>query len=365
MDELDVGRNNEMKTYTLSSEPPEAPTASADPIDLVSEQSNADIFLFSSGISYGSGEEFIDTVSKNRKRDNVVLILSTYGGDPDAAYRIARFLQDHYKRFTLHVYGFCKSAGTLLALGANDIVMGDRAEFGPLDVQLHKPDEFMHRVSGLDITKALASISDSAWEAFQNCFLSVRARSGGVITTKTASEIAAQVVTGLFSPITQNIDPLKLGEMQRSMDIAVDYGMRLGASRELATALAANYPHHGFVIDFAESKRLFNCVKPPNEAEIQLAFQLANFFESNIDEDVIRHPSPEGVIAYLQPSEIKKHEDHIAESNGAEPIENTDQSRGIPIDKSADHNGSRPGRKSAKKKQEAQQDGGEQPATRS
>ncbi|TAG11019.1 MAG: hypothetical protein EAZ42_02035 [Verrucomicrobia bacterium] len=354
-----------MKSYTLSSESPESPTAPRDPIDVVSEQANADIFLFSSGISYASGEAFIDMISENRKRENVILILSTYGGDPDAAYRIARFLQDHYKRFSLHIYGFCKSAGTLLALGANDIVMGDRAEFGPLDVQLHKPDEFMHRVSGLDITKALASISDSAWEAFQNCFLSVRARSGGVITTKTASEIAAQVITGLFSPITQNIDPLKLGEMQRSMDIAVDYGMRLGASRELATTLAANYPHHGFVIDFAESKRLFNCVRHPNEAEMELAVQLVKFFETSIDEDVIRHPSPEGVIAYIQPSEIKTNEDSSHASNGTAPIQESDQPRDVSISPSNDHNGGRPSRKAAKKKQEAQQDGGEQPATRS
>ncbi len=71
-----------MKSYTLSSEPPESPTDPRDPIDIVSEQANADIFLFSSGITYASGEAFIDTVSKNRKRENAILILSTYGGDP-------------------------------------------------------------------------------------------------------------------------------------------------------------------------------------------------------------------------------------------------------------------------------------------
>lgn len=143
-----------------------------------------------------------EPVTKHRSRKNVILILATYGGDPHAAYRVARFLQDHYERFSLYVFGFCKSAGTLLALGANNIVMGDRAEFGPLDVQIHKPDEFMHRVSGLDITKALASISTSAWDAFEEFFINMRARSGGVITTKTASESAAQVINGLFSPIT-------------------------------------------------------------------------------------------------------------------------------------------------------------------
>ncbi|MCP5516376.1 MAG: hypothetical protein H7A45_03860 [Verrucomicrobiales bacterium] len=347
-----------MTTYTLASEPPKTEGEAADPIDVLAEKADADIFLFSSEISYGSAEAFINTISEHRTRKNAVLIFSTYGGDPHASYRIARFLQDHYERFTLHVYGFCKSAGTLLALGATDIVMGDRAEFGPLDVQIHKPDEFMHRVSGLDITKALASISDSAWEAFQNCFLQVRARSGGVITTKTASEIAAQVITGLFSPITQNIDPLKLGEMQRSMDIAVDYGMRLGASRELATLLASGYPTHGFVIDFAESKRLFDCVRAPEDHEMQLALQLAGFFQSNIDEDVIRHPSPEGVIAYLKPTEKKDptNESHSVQNNGAVPVANSEKPDASKIAKGDDNIGRRP-RAAKAKKTKAQQDG--------
>jgi len=313
-----------MKSFTLGTDKNGAATAAPDSIDVISSDENADIFVFSSEISYNSGESLIDTVTEHRTRENVILVLATYGGDPHAAYRIARFLQDHYKRFSLYVYGFCKSAGTLLALGAHNIVMGDRAEFGPLDVQLHKPDEFMHRVSGLDITKALASISTSAWNAFEEFFIQVRARSGGVITTKTASEIAAQVVTGLFSPITQNIDPLKLGEMQRSMDIAADYGVRLGASAQLATALASTYPTHGFVIDFAEARRLFNCVRAPKEPEIQLAIQLTKFFCDTLDEDVIRHPSDEGVIAYLKPTPTKptKTDEHQSTGNQGNPPSN-------------------------------------------
>lgn len=356
-----------MKNYTLASEPPPDNGTSTDPIDIISQNANADIFLFSSEISYNSCEALIDTISKHKSRDNVILILSTYGGDPHSAYRVARFLKRQYKRFDLHVYGFCKSAGTLLALGAHGIVMGDRAEFGPLDVQMHKPDEFMQRISGLDITKALASISDSAWESFQDFFIQVRAGSGGVITTKTASEIAAHVVTGLFSPITQNIDPLKLGEMQRSMDIAVDYGTRLGASRQLATTLAATYPTHGFVIDYEEAHRIFDCVREPQVDEMQLALQLAAFFQSNISEDVIRHPSPEGVIAYLNPSNIPTptNENNCTGTDGdtAEPTHQP--TNGIPSDTSDDDKPKRSRRAKAKEIKEVEQDGGEQPATRS
>ncbi len=47
----------------------------------------------------------------------------TEGGDADPAYRIARCLQDHYDRFSLFVSGYCKSAGTLVALGAHELQM--------------------------------------------------------------------------------------------------------------------------------------------------------------------------------------------------------------------------------------------------
>ena len=289
-----------MKCITIDKKTSDPLNAEPDPTDIISSGQNADIFVFSGDITYESAEDFINFVTRCKSRENVILVLATFGGDPDAAYRMARFLQDHYKKFSLYVYGFCKSAGTLIALGAKEIVMGDRAEFGPLDVQMHKPDEFMHRVSGLDIPKALASVSNLAWEAFETFFIQVRARSGGVITTKTASEIAAQVVTGLFSPITQNIDPLKLGEMQRSMEIAVEYGTRLGGDEELASYLASTYPTHSFVIDYAEADKLFPCVRLTKPEEMMLAFELGYLFAKNYSEESIQRPSTNGIIAFLK-----------------------------------------------------------------
>ncbi len=64
-------------------------------------------------------------------RENVFFILCTYGGHPNCAYKIARRLQTKYKKFYLYVAGYCKSAGTLIAVGSDEIVMRDSAEFGP------------------------------------------------------------------------------------------------------------------------------------------------------------------------------------------------------------------------------------------
>jgi len=83
----------------------------------------------------------------------VNLVLSTFGGDPDAGFRIARCLQHYFTDgITLFVPHYCKSAGTLIAIGASELVLSDRGELGPLDVQLVKSDEMFERSSGMALT---------------------------------------------------------------------------------------------------------------------------------------------------------------------------------------------------------------------
>ena len=103
-------------------------------------------------------------------RRNVLLILATFGGDAHAAYRIARSFQKFHKtiqgpnnqptgnRFTVFLPSVCKSAGTILTLGADAVILSDMAEMGPIDVQLRKPDEVGERTSGLTPIQALESL---------------------------------------------------------------------------------------------------------------------------------------------------------------------------------------------------------------
>ena len=86
---------------------------------------------------------------KTCKNKECVLFLTTQGGDPDAGYRIAKCLQNNYDIIRLVVSSYCKSAGTLIAIAANEIAFGDLGELGPLDVQVMKHDEFGAQASGL------------------------------------------------------------------------------------------------------------------------------------------------------------------------------------------------------------------------
>jgi hypothetical protein len=188
---------------------------------------------------------------------NVVLVLTTNGGDPHAAYRIARILQRLYDNVIQLVFGRCKSAGTLVAFGADQIRMGPMAQLGPLDMQTRKEDELVLQSSVLDIQQSLDAISGYAFRFYLLFVQQIVGSSGGAITTQTASEIASDMATDLLEPITDQIDPLRLGEDQRTMLVAKEYCKRLAPNRlDAIESLMQNYPSHGFVIDLEEAQNL-------------------------------------------------------------------------------------------------------------
>jgi ATP-dependent protease ClpP protease subunit len=88
-------------------------------------ESDADILLFNSPIERPRDRRIVRGLTARQCRPNLLMILVTSGGDPDVAYRIARCVQNHYKKFTVCVSGICKSAGTLLVLGANELAFSE------------------------------------------------------------------------------------------------------------------------------------------------------------------------------------------------------------------------------------------------
>lgn len=67
---------------------------------------------------------------------DIHLLISTDGGDPEAAIRLVRLVQSRCCRLTIIVPHQAKSAGTLLVLGAHEIVMGPTSDLGPVDPQI-------------------------------------------------------------------------------------------------------------------------------------------------------------------------------------------------------------------------------------
>lgn len=64
------------------------------------------------------------------------IVLQTPGGLVLASIQIARAMQAHHGKVTVHVPHYAMSGGTLLALAADEIVMDCHAVLGPVDPQL-------------------------------------------------------------------------------------------------------------------------------------------------------------------------------------------------------------------------------------
>lgn len=250
--------------------------------DSVSQKLDADVILYNGEIQWTHGDSLTDLCDKEHKHKNVLLVLITTGGDPHAAYRIARCLQQRYDKFAVYIPGLCKSAGTLVTLGAEELIIADQGELGPLDIQLRKRDELWEMSSGLTVMEALDSLRDKSYSTFEKCLLDLKLGSGGQITLKTAMEIASSLTTGLYGPLYQQIDPLTIGENGRAMKISQHYGEILGKrsknlEEDALEKLIASYPAHDVVIDRDEAKQLFKRVREPSEEELQLAKALNKY----------------------------------------------------------------------------------------
>jgi hypothetical protein len=112
--------------------------------------------------------------------------------------------------------------------------------------------------------------------------LEILESSGGTISTKMACDVACQLATGLFQPLTAQLDPQRMGEMERMMTIAKAYGERLGKENLKDGALQKlieEYPSHSFIIDYVEAKGLFKKVSKVVTYELSVVFNLSQQLE--------------------------------------------------------------------------------------
>lgn len=260
-------------------------------IKRISDHYDAEICVYIGPIDRPFDDDFIGLCEEygseqNRpRRRNFLLLLTTLGGDPHAAYRIVRYIQESFNtvtddetnpntpvaeqgKFFVYIHTLCKSAGTILALGADTLIMSDYGELGPIDAQLRKADEVGERSSGLTPMDALRALDTLATEHFFDLVKDLR---GGrdremVFSTKMASEIAAKITVGLFGNIYSQIDPMRIGEFDRATRIALEYGNRLEHDNlhpNKLRHLLSDYPAHGFVIDRKEAREIFKAVETP------------------------------------------------------------------------------------------------------
>ena len=213
----------------------------------------------------------------------VALLIDSYGGLARSAYEIAGLLRRHCGGFVAVVPRIAKSAATLLALGADEIILGEYGELGPLDVQVLDPDR-EERLSGLDEVHSLERLNAFAMTALDKAMILFANRTG--MKAKTLLPHVTRFVTELTAPLFGHIDVVHYTQMSRALKEGEEYARRLlkrklGAedANAIARQLVENYPEHGFIIDRDEAKELGLHIKESSEDQFRIMDTIAEHLD--------------------------------------------------------------------------------------
>ncbi len=225
-------------------------------------------------LSRGNADELYTAMQNMENTENLNVVLASGGGDIDAAYKIVNILRSKTKKLTIIVPSFAKSAATLITLGADEILMPLSSELGPLDSIIQHPKDPQKQISALDAFKTFEFIRNYLLESLD---ISVRLFLERGLNVMDAVKNALALVGSLCHPMYSQIDPLFMGESERTLLIAEEYGKRLLESRgaslnkdELISQIVRSYPSHSFVIDINEAKRLGLDAKLLHDDEYQI-----------------------------------------------------------------------------------------------
>lgn len=94
------------------------------------------LVVFIGDILADSVTPFEETLYDANPEEDCHVLLATLGGNGETAIRIANQVQSRCEKLTVIIPDQAKSAGTLLALGADCIYMGPTSDLGPIDPQV-------------------------------------------------------------------------------------------------------------------------------------------------------------------------------------------------------------------------------------
>ena len=93
------------------------------------------------------------------RREALAVVLDTPGGVVEVVERIVRVLRHHYDEVKFVIPNRAMSAGTVLAMSGDDILMDYHSCLGPIDPQLPKDDRLVPALSYLSQFEALSEKS--------------------------------------------------------------------------------------------------------------------------------------------------------------------------------------------------------------
>jgi hypothetical protein len=194
---------------------------------------------------------FYEVLKHVGKQQKIFLFIKSCGGNGQAALRIVHLLRQFSKQLVALVPLECASAATMMALGADHILMGPLAYLTAVDTSL------THDLSPVDKNNQLVSVSQDELNRVIKLYKSA------------ASPTDANPYTSLY----EHIHPLVFGAIDRSSSLSIriceeilSYHVADKKERErISKHLNSSYPSHSYPIMMREAERVGLKVAPMHE----------------------------------------------------------------------------------------------------
>ena len=198
-------------------------------ITMIHRQEKRSLFGFSVSrhIDLEDAQTIIGAIKETPKDRPIDLIIHTPGGLVLAAMQIARAVEAHPAKVTVLVPVYAMSGGTLIALAADEIVLGEFSVLGPIDPQIvglpaasivrardSKPIEHV-----FDLTLVLADVSEKALAQVKRGAVELLTPR---LEQKAAEDLAAKLAGGQWTH-----DYALTAEEARTIGLPVKVGMPL------------------------------------------------------------------------------------------------------------------------------------------
>lgn len=144
--------------------------------------------------------DHLEKIIGKKKVPKLDLFIYTRGGDTMVPWRLVSLFKEYAKSFSVLIPFRAHSAGTLIALGANEIVMGKMGELSPVDPSVTTP--FNPPNPGMQERKLDVSVEDVI-----SYFLLAKEKVG--LTEQ-------EQLGGVFKALSEKVHPLALGNINRA-----------------------------------------------------------------------------------------------------------------------------------------------------
>jgi hypothetical protein len=206
----------------------------------------------------------LTAIGKTPKLD---LLLNTGGGDTEVPWRIVSLIREFCDEFAVLVPHRAASAGTLIAMGADEIVMTPLGVLGPIDPSRTHP--LLPRREGAEEAEPI-SVQD-----MRHAMQFIREAAGSDKEMPYTPEAMAQIFSALFD----KIHPLAIGAIEQSYALSKLVGTQcLGTHMdpdtekariaEIVDRLCDDFKSHAYQINRAEARKIgLNVIDAPDEVE--------------------------------------------------------------------------------------------------